>query len=91
MAEDKVFEGVLAELGERTKRPFEVRRGPLRISFLTCFRDRIVNRAASAQADSSWGSGRVKTERKGEVGDNTESVNETETTTTDDRSYKRLY
>lgn len=85
MAENKVFEGVLAELSERTKRPLEVWRGPLRIRFLICFRDRIVNRAASTQAERSWGSGRVKTERKGEVEDNTESVSETETTTTDTR------
>lgn len=83
MVENKVFEGVL---GERTKRPFAVQRGPLRIRFLICFRDRIVNCAASTQADRSWGSGRVKTERKGEAEDNTESVSETETTTTDTRS-----
>lgn len=29
MAENKVFEGVLGELGERTKRQLEVRRSPL--------------------------------------------------------------
>lgn len=85
MAENKVFEGVLAVLGERTKRPLEVWRGPLRIRFVIFFRDRIVNRVASTQADRSWGSGKVKTERKGEVEDNTESVRETENTTTDAR------
>lgn len=63
MAENKVFEGVLAELAERTKRPLEVRRGPLRMGFLICLRDRIVNRAASTQADRSWGV------RKGENGE----------------------
>lgn len=85
MAENKVFKGVLAELGERTKRLLEVRRAPLRIRFLICFRDRLVNRVASTQAAHSWGSGRVKTEGKGEVEDNTESMSETETTTTDSR------
>lgn len=83
MAKNKVLEGVLEELGERTKRPLEVLRGPLRIRFLICFRDRIVNCAASTQGDRSWGSGRVKTERKEEGGGNLESVSETE--------YKGLY
>lgn len=55
MAENKVLEGVLAEPGERTKRLLEVRRGPLRVRFLICLRDRIVNRAASTRADRSWG------------------------------------
>lgn len=85
MAENKVFKGVLAELGERTKRSLEVRRGPLRSRFLICFRDRIVNRAASAQADRSWGSRRVKAGRKEEAEDNIESVSETESTTADTR------
>lgn len=77
MAENKVFEGVLAELGERTKRPLEVRGGPLRIRFLIRVRDGIVNRLARTQASHSWGSVRVKTQRKGEVNDNTERVSET--------------
>lgn len=77
MAENKVFEGVLAELGERTKRPLEVRGGPLWIRFLIRVRDGIVNREARTQASHSWGSARVKTQRKGEVNDNTERVSET--------------
>lgn len=57
----------------------------MRARFLICFRDRIVNRAASAQADRSWGSGRVKAGRKAEAEDNADSVSETKTTTTDTR------
>lgn len=65
MAENKVFEGVLAEPGERTKRLLDVRRGPLRIRFLIRVRDGVVNPAACTQASHSWGVSEGENREKG--------------------------
>lgn len=61
MAENKVFKGVLGELGERTKRQPEVQRSPLRIRLWISVRDRIINRRPhSLQAEAGVREGEHK-------------------------------